>query len=92
MCSTVYLSCYSMSRKKSTFYPGITKVIVNQRMWIDQRNFQRIHGWKDIFWSEHLDFEYFSTCLNNVILFFIFYVIASQYTFEKAKLTQSHHS
>ena len=25
-------------------------------------------------------------------MFFIFYVIASQYTFKKAKLTQSHHS
>ena len=72
MCTTVYLPCYSMSRKNSTFYPGIIKVIVNQRMWIDQRNFQRMHGWKDIFWSKHQDFEYSSTCLNNVILFFIF--------------------
>ena len=37
------------------------------------------------FWRKHLDFKYFSTCLNNLHP-------SIKYTFEKAKLTQSNHS
>ena len=40
------------------------------------------------FWPKHLDFEYFSTCLNNLHLS----ICVIQYTFEKAKLIQSDHS
>ena len=37
------------------------------------------------FWRKHLDFKYFSTCLNNLHP-------SIKYTFEKAKLIQSNHS
>ena len=35
-------------------------------------------------WARHVDFEYFSVCLNNLHL-------AVKYTFEKAKLIQNEH-
>ena len=38
-----------------------------------------------IFWSKHLDFQYVSTCLNNLHP-------AIEYTLEKAKVIQSNHS
>ena len=38
-----------------------------------------------IFWRKHLDFKYFSTCVNNLHP-------SIKYAFEKAKLIQSNHS
>ena len=38
-----------------------------------------------IFWPKHVDFEYFSTCLNNLHP-------SIKHKFEKAKLIQSDHS
>ena len=38
-----------------------------------------------LFWTKHLNFKYFSTCLNNLHPAIIC-------TFEKAKLIQSDHS
>ena len=48
-------------------------------MWVNERSFQMIHGWWFYFWPKHLDFEYVSTCLNNLHP-------AIKYMFEKAKL------
>ena len=77
------LSFYKISRRNYTFYPGLPKHFSAEECDLIKGFTRHMHDF--VFWPKHLDFKYFSTCLNNLHP-------AIKYKFEKAKLIQSDRS